>query len=138
MSYAILPALSLALCSFGALFLQLKKSAQECEKELYVLALKAKGLSRKKIVALHIFRNAVIPYWVALGAQFAGLVSGSVMAESIFDYPGLGLLLYEALSSRDYYLAQASLVIIYGLYYLIFSLVDLGNRLIDPRLRVSR
>ena len=102
----------------------------------YVKFAIAKGVSFKKVVFKHALRNAINPIITLLGFEFAGLLSGAALTEYVFQYPGLGKLILEAVMQSDINLVMASLVI--GSFMLILGnlIADILLKLTDPRVRV--
>jgi peptide/nickel transport system permease protein len=101
----------------------------------YVEAAQARGISRGKVMRNHAFRNALVPVITVLGLQVALTLSGAVLTESIFNWPGLGTELLDYLNGRDYAAVQG-LVTFFALIVVVVSVVvDIINALIDPRVR---
>jgi peptide/nickel transport system permease protein len=101
----------------------------------YVRTARAKGLSSFKVVAKHAFRTALIPVIAILGLQFGTLLAGAVVTEKIFSWPGLGSLLLEAISRRDYALVQGCVLLISGTYVIVNLFTDVVYVFVDPRVR---
>jgi len=131
----ILPAFALSLFTTGQLARFTRSAVMEVMNEDYVTTARSKGLKKKRIYSKYILKNSAIPLISIIGVQFSYLLSGSIYIETIFSWPGLGNLLAEAVSTRDFFLVQAtafftSLVVI-GLQFL----TDLIYALVDPRIR---
>jgi ABC-type dipeptide/oligopeptide/nickel transport system permease component len=131
----ILPAFALSLFTTGQLARFTRSAVMEVMNEDYVTTARSKGLKKKRIYSKYILKNSAIPLISIIGVQFSYLLSGSIYIETIFSWPGLGNLLAEAVSTRDFFLVQAtafftSLVVI-GLHLL----TDLVYVLVDPRIR---
>jgi peptide/nickel transport system permease protein len=90
-----------------------------------------------RIRGAHILRNATIPIVTLTGIQFGYLLGGTVIVEQIFALPGMGRLLFTAISSRDYPVVQATVLIIAALFVVVNLLVDLLYRVLDPRTRTA-
>jgi peptide/nickel transport system permease protein len=101
----------------------------------YVRTAAAKGLPRRRVVSEHVMRNALIPVVTMLGIQFGGLLGGTVIVEAIFDVPGLGRLLVTAISSRDYSVVQATILLAATSFLIVNLLTDVAYGLLDPRIR---
>ena len=131
----ILPAMSLAL-PLGAVLLKMSRAAllEVMEKD-YIRTAKAKGLSSLKVHLKHGFKNALVPIVTVVGLQSGALLTGTVIVESIFDWPGLGLLLLEAIQRRDYPLVQGAVLLISVIYVLVNLAVDLIYIYIHPKMR---
>ena len=103
----------------------------------YVRTALSKGLSKTRVLLVHVFRNAGIPIVTILGLQFGVLLSGAIITEKIFDWPGLGSLMIEAIQGRDYPVIQA-LVLLFSTTYLIVNLLtDITYAIIDPRIKLK-
>ena len=103
--------------------------------EDYIQTAIAKGLSEKEVLYRHAVRNATIPVVTNIGMSFGGIVGGAVLIETVFSYPGTGLLLYNALIGHDYPLIQAGFIIIAGLTLLGLVVAEILYGFLDPRIR---
>ena len=103
--------------------------------ELYVLAARARGASRVRAVMRHAFRNSLIPIVTVLGLQFGAVLTGAVITETIFSWPGVGRLLIQSISFRDYPLVQGCILLIAVTYVAVNLLTDLVYGFLDPRIR---
>lgn len=131
--HLVLPVGALALL-YLALYLRLMRSGMvEVWRQDFVLAARAKGLSRRRIVWRHVARNALLPLITMLGLQSATMLGGSVVIESVFSIPGLGRLAQEAVSGRDTPLLMGIIVISAVLVILTNLIVDLAYAALDPR-----
>lgn len=101
----------------------------------YIRTARAKGQTEGKIMWLHIFRNALIPFVTALGVQVGILMGGSIVTETIFSWPGLGQLMITAINNRDYPVVQAGVLMTAFIIMSINLIVDLLYAVIDPRIR---
>jgi peptide/nickel transport system permease protein len=101
----------------------------------YVEAAEARGISTGKVTWRHAFRNALVPVITVVGLQFALLLSGAVLTESTFNWPGLGQKLVEYINNRDYGAVQGIITVFALVVVIISLLVDIVNALIDPRVR---
>ena len=134
LKYFILPALSLAL-PLGAVLLKMSRAALlEVMKKDYIRTAKAKGLSHFGVGLRHGLKNALVPIVTVLGLQSGALLTGTVIVESIFDWPGLGLLLLESIQKRDYPLVQGAVLFISSIYVLVNLAVDLIYIWIHPKM----
>ena len=137
MSYLVLPSVSLGL-SYVATLLRFTKSAMIDVINLdYIKTARSKGLSEAAVNFRHGFRNALIPIMVILVMRLPMLISGSVVIESVFNYPGMGSLLLEALSGADMPVVLFTTMFIALIILLSSFLVDLFTALLDPRVRLS-
>jgi peptide/nickel transport system permease protein len=136
--YLIMPAITLGLAQ-GALLARMTRSMMlETLNEDYVRTARAKGLAERGVVLRHALRNAFIPLITVIGLSFAVLMSGAVITEQVFNIPGVGRLLIQAISRRDYPVVQGVVLIVAGMYVLINLFVDIIYGYLDPRLRQSR
>ena len=101
----------------------------------YVRTARAKGLTERSVVLRHALRNACIPLLTVIGLTFAVLMGGAVVTEQIFNIPGIGRLLIQAIGRRDFPLVQGAVLVIAAVYVLINLLVDLLYAVVDPRIR---
>jgi ABC-type dipeptide/oligopeptide/nickel transport system permease component len=104
-------------------------------RELYVVAARARGLSRARAILRHAFRNSLIPVVTIIGLQFGAVLTGTIITETIFAWPGVGRLLIQAITFRDYPLVQGCILFISFTYVLMNLLTDLSYGLLDPRIR---
>ncbi|HKI59145.1 MAG TPA: ABC transporter permease [Trueperaceae bacterium] len=131
----VLPALTLAASSLGTIARFSRSSLLEVLGEDYVRTARAKGLHRTRVIGRHALRNALIPVLTITGLQFGFLLSGAVIVETVFNYPGLGWLLIQSIDARDYPVIQG-LMLVFALEFLLINLaVDLLYAAIDPRIR---
>jgi peptide/nickel transport system permease protein len=136
--YMILPAITLGVFQ-AALLARLTRSMMlETLSEDYVRTARAKGLAEMQVVAAHAFRNALIPLLTVIGLIFAALMGGAVITEQVYNVPGVGRLLIQAVGRRDYPLVQGVVMVVAGLYVMINLVVDLLYGYLDPRIRMSR
>lgn len=130
----ILPALTLGLYVSGIFARFLRGSLITELNADYVRTARSKGLTEGAIVARHVMRNAMLPFVTIVGIMLAGFIGGAVVTEAVFTYPGLGRLVIQAISNRDYPLIQGSILVILAIYILINLLVDVLYVYIDPRI----
>ena len=137
LKHLLLPATALGV-RLAAITTHLTRSAMldEIRKE-YVDTARAIGLPERRVIYKYTLRNALIPTVTVAGLQFARLLGGTVVIETIFSWPGIGLTLYEAIMSRDYPTAQASVLILAAAFVLVNLLVDLTYRRLNPRIRLG-
>jgi peptide/nickel transport system permease protein len=133
--YLIMPAFTLALFSLASVLRLTRSAMLETASAEYVKFLRSKGLPERKIVWKHALRNALVPVMAVLGLQLIHLVGGAVIIEIVFNWPGVGRLLIEALLNSDFPLIQAGVTMIAVSVVLTNLLVDLSFGLIDPRIR---
>jgi len=104
-------------------------------RELYVLAARARGVSSGRAVISHALRNSLIPVVTIIGLQLGAVLTGTIITETIFAWPGVGRLLIQAISFRDYPLVQGCILFIATTYVTMNLVVDLVYGWIDPRIR---
>lgn len=131
----ILPAITLGTALAAALTRMVRASMSEELTQDYIRTARSKGLSQFRVVAVHAFRNSLIPVVSIAGLQFGTLLAGAVVTEKIFSIRGLGFVMVEAISKRDYPVVQGTILIIAVTYIVINLLTDLVYALIDPRVR---
>ena len=133
--HLVLPSLVLFTISLSGLQRQMRANMLEVLDSDYVKFARAKGLSESKVIFKHALRNAINPMITLLGFEFAGLLSGAALTEYVFQYPGLGRLILEAVMKSDINLVMASLMM--GTIMLIFGnlLADILLMITDPRVR---
>ena len=131
----VLPALTLGAALAAILARMTRVSLVEELRELYVLAARARGLSRTRAVVAHAFRNSLIPVVTIVGLQFGAVLTGTIITETIFAWPGVGRLLIQAITFRDYPLVQGCILLISITYVAMNLLVDLAYAWLDPRIR---
>jgi len=101
----------------------------------YIRLARAKGLDEKRVIYVHALRNTLIPIVTILGLSLPGLISAGVIFETIFSYPGLGRLMYEAAISRDFFLIMASVTFSAFLVLIGNLIADISYAYVDPRIR---
>lgn len=134
--HLVLPALSLAL-PLGAILMRMTRASMlDVLHEDYVRVAKAKGCSTFKVFFVHALRNALIPIITIVGLQFGTVLTGTVITETIFDWPGLGTLLFDAIQRRDYPLVQGCVLVVALIYIFVNFLTDIAYVIAHPKMRV--
>lgn len=137
LQHLLMPAVTLG-TSLAAIVTRIARSSVlEVMRQDYVTTARAKGLSEKVVVWRHILRNAMITVVTILGLQLGALLSGSVITETVFSFPGIGDLLIQSISARDYKLTQVLILFFAVMYFVVNLLVDLLYALIDPRIKLK-
>ncbi|WP_408011241.1 ABC transporter permease [Pseudalkalibacillus sp. A8] len=136
-SHLILPAITLGTGIAAEMTRLIRSSMLEILNQDYIRTAKSKGVSDSKVVYIHAFRNSLIPVVTIMGLQISSLVSGALITESVFSWPGLGLLLVQAVNGRDMAIVQAAVFVIAVLVIVINLVTDLVYRLLDPRINYS-
>ncbi|HEY8477139.1 MAG TPA: ABC transporter permease [Chloroflexota bacterium] len=135
--YIVLPTLALAFRPLGRIS-QLTRSTMLDElSKAYVHTARAKGLAERTVVFYHVLKNAAIPIVTLTADEAAALLNGAVVIETVFGWPGVGVLLVQAIEHRDFPLVQASVFVIAGMVILLNLLVDFVYTLLDPRVRYA-
>jgi len=134
-AHLVLPAITLGAPLAALLARITRASVIEELRELYVLAARARGVSRSRSILTHAFRNSLIPIVTVLGLQFGSLLTGAVITETIFAWPGVGRLLIQSINFRDYPLVQGCILLIAISYVTMNLLVDVLYGFLDPRIR---
>jgi peptide/nickel transport system permease protein len=129
-----MPALTLGVYVSGIFARFLRASLLSELKADYVRTARSKGLTERDVVAKHVMRNALLPFVTIVGLMMANFIGGTVVTEAVFTYPGLGRLLIQAISTRDYPLIQGCILFILCVYVLMNVLVDVLYAYIDPRI----
>ena len=137
LEHLILPALTLGTSLASILARITRSSVVETLQAEYIRTARSKGISELRILLRHALRNAFIPIVTVIGLQIGVLLSGAIITESIFDWPGLGNLLISAINSRNYPLVQGCVLFIAGSYVMVNLLIDLLYAYLDPRIRLS-
>ncbi len=137
LSHLVLPAVTLGAALAAILARMTRASVLEELRELYVLSARARGLSGARAVVHHAFRNSLIPIVTIIGLQFGAVLTGTIITETIFAWPGIGRLLIQAINFRDYPLVQGCILFISVTYVAMNLLTDLTYGFLDPRIRVE-
>ncbi len=135
LTHLAMPAVTLGLLVTGVFLRLTRVNTMQALQGDYIEAARARGIPEGKVVYRHAFRNALVPVATVMGLQAALLLSGSVLTESTFDWPGLGSTLIDYLNNRDYAAVQG-IITVYALFVVLVSvIIDFVNALIDPRIR---
>jgi peptide/nickel transport system permease protein len=138
LSHLVLPAVTLGTGMTAIVTRLVRMSLLEVLDEPYVEAARSKGLSERIVVYKHAMRNALIPVVTVVGLQLGFLLSGAVVVEIVFQRPGLGVLLVDAVFARDYPVIQGAVLVVAALFVLTNALVDLTYQYLDPRIQLGR
>lgn len=131
----ILPAVALALPQAAILARVTRSAMLEVLGEDYIRTARAKGMPRRKVLWRHALRNAMIPVLTILGLQFAFLLASTIIIENVFYIPGLGRLVFQAITQRDLIVVEGVIMLLVASVVLVNILVDIAYALVDPRLR---
>ncbi len=133
----VLPALTLGTGLAAVLSRMVRSSMLEVLGEDYMRSAKARGLAPRRVILRHGLRNALLPVITLLGLQLGALLAGAVITETVFSWPGVGLLTIESIQSRDYPVLQACVLLISTAYVLVNLLTDIVYAWVDPRIRLG-
>ena len=132
----ILPAVSLAVVQAAILARFTRSAVLDVQREDFVRTARAKGLSQRAVLWKHVLRNAFVPVLTVMGLQFATLVTDTIVVEQVFSLPGLGRLIFQAISNRDVVLVQNIVMLLAAVVIAINFVVDVLYAVIDPRLKL--
>jgi peptide/nickel transport system permease protein len=131
----ILPAITIGIRPAGSLARMTRSSMLEIIKQDYIRTAKAKGLSEKIVIFKHALKNSLIPVVTVIGLEFASLLSGAVLIETVFAWPGIGRLSIQALKDLDYPLVQGTVLFVAILFVTANLIVDISYAFLDPRIK---
>lgn len=135
--YYVLPCTCILLSSFSGLSRSMRTSMLEVIRSDYVMSAKAQGYSTRKVWYRHALPNALIPIATQLGGQFAGALGGTMILETIFSIPGMGLYIQSAIGSRDIPVITSTVVFLAIWFCLVMLLVDILYAVLDPRIKAQ-
>jgi peptide/nickel transport system permease protein len=135
--YTVLPVVVLSIAYIGRWLRYMRASMLEVIKQDYIRTARAKGLSERRVILVHAFRNALIPVVTVLALSVPVLFGGALITETVFSWPGMGSLIFEAIIGSDYYVAIIGFLISAILVMVANLLADLLYAVIDPRVRVG-
>jgi peptide/nickel transport system permease protein len=137
LQFVLLPALALAFRPLGRISQVVRSAMLDQLTQPYVTTARAKGLREQAVVYVHTLKNAAIPIATLVGDEAASLLNGAVVIETVFGWPGVGLLLIDAIQRRDLPLIEACVFVIAVMIVLVNLLIDLAYTFIDPRVRYA-
>jgi len=137
LGHLVLPAITLGAPLAAVLARMTRASLIDELRELYITAARARGLPPGRVVMKHAFRNSLIPIVTVLGLQVGGVLTGAVITETIFAWPGVGRLLIQSIGFRDYPVVQGCVLFIAMTYVSVNLLTDVAYAYLDPRIRVG-
>lgn len=137
LSHLVLPAVTLAFFSCGYLVRVSRTSLLEESSQEYARAARARGLSADGTLMRHVMANALLPVITLVGMQFGALLGGAIVTETVFNWPGLGRLIYDAINGRDLPVIEGAVLLMTVLVLLVNLAVDVSYALLDPRVRRS-
>lgn len=133
----ILPAITLGTALASILSRMTRNSMLDNMKEDFVRTARAKGNKERTVVLKHILRNAALPLVTVVGLQFGVLLTGAIITERIFDWPGLGSLILEGINNRDYPVVQGCVLLFSATYLVVNLLTDIAYAAVDPRIKTG-
>jgi peptide/nickel transport system permease protein len=137
MQHVLLPALNLALLKISLVIRLTRAGTREAIHQDYIKFARAKGLSNRRIIGVHLLKNILIPVITVLGLEFGNLVAFSVVTETIFAWPGMGKLLISSIQTLDRPVIVAYLILIVMMFVVINLVVDVLYSILDPRVRLA-
>ncbi|HEX7145215.1 MAG TPA: ABC transporter permease [Gaiellaceae bacterium] len=137
LTHMVLPAIALGSIPLAVIARITRAAVLDVQNEDYVRTARAKGLAPRVVDVRHIFRNAMLPIVTIIGLQVGLLLSGAVLTETVFAWPGMGTWLVDAIEQRNYPVLQAGILFVAVVFVLVNLLVDISYALINPRIRVS-
>ncbi len=138
LSYIIMPAASLALGMAATQTRMIRSSMLDVLNQDYVRYARSKGLRERVVIWGHALKNAMIPVITVIGGEVGGLLGGAVVTESIFSWPGVGRLMMNSISKRDYPMIQGITLMLCISYLLVNLLIDIVYAWVDPRIRLDK
>ncbi len=138
LQYLIMPGIALGAIQAALIARITRSSMLEVLNNSYIKSARAKGVKEKQIIYKHAFKNAFLPILTVIGQTFGGLIAGAVVAETIFNIPGIGQLTINSIERRDYPMIQGVIFFVAMAYVVINLVVDLLYGMIDPRVRLDR
>jgi peptide/nickel transport system permease protein len=135
--HLILPSVALATIPMALIARMARSSMLEVLGQDYIRTARAKGLIQRVVVMKHAFRNALLPLVTVIGLSLGGLLSGAVLTETVFNLSGVGRILYDAITARDYGIVQAFTIVIAVFFVALNLVVDISYAYLDPRIRLD-
>tara|TARA_S200000501_G_C20620864_1_gene654528 strand:+ start:76 stop:600 length:525 start_codon:yes stop_codon:yes gene_type:complete len=137
LAHLFLPALNLALFKISLVIRLARAGTREIIHQDFIKFARAKGLSTRRVVLVHLMKNIMIPVVTVLGLEFGGLIAFSVVTETVFAWPGMGKLIIDSIQSLDRPIIVAYLMIIVLVFVIINLVVDVLYSILDPRVRLQ-
>ena len=135
--HLILPAIALGSIPLALISRITRAAVLDVQNEDYVRTARAKGLPPRTVDSRHVFRNAMLPISTVIGLQVGLLLSGAILTETVFAFPGIGTWIYEAIRNRDYPVLQGGIVFVAVIVVFVNLVVDLSYGLLNPRIRLA-
>ena len=135
--HMILPAFALGTIPMALIARMARSAMLDVLGQDYIRTARAKGLTRNVVIMKHAFRNALLPLVTIVGLSLGGLLGGAVLTETVFNLSGVGRILYDAITARDYGIVQAFTVVIAVFFVILNLIVDISYAYLDPRIRLE-
>ena len=135
LKHLVLPAIALGTIPLAIIVRMTRSSMLEVLGQDYVRTARSKGLEERRVVNKHALRNALLPVVTVIGLSFGTLLSGAILTETVFSWPGIGRWVFDAISARDYPIIQGGVIFIATIFVIVNLLVDLAYGFIDPRIQ---
>ncbi|MBL4827116.1 MAG: ABC transporter permease [Spongiibacteraceae bacterium] len=135
--YFVLPVLTLGLFTTSAVTRLIRNTMLDVLASDYIKLARLKGLPERTVIWKHALRNSLIPMLTFMGTFFATMITGAVVVETVFSWPGIGRLAFDAILNRDFPLIQAVVLMMAALFIVINLLVDISYAVVDPKIRLS-
>ncbi len=136
--HLILPTLTLMIYPLAFIIRLTRSSVLEVQSETYIRTAQAKGLRPRRVTSVHLLRNAMIPVVTIIGLQVAAIISGSAIVETVFAWPGIGLLAVDSIGARDFPVIQTIVLLSAAAFGIVNMLVDIFYLFLDPRIQTAR
>src|SRR4051812_42185821 len=136
-NHVFLPAVTLGAFAMASIARLTRSAVLEVMRQDYIRTARAKGLDEMSVMLRHNFKNAAIPIITIMGLQFGTLLGGAVVTETVFSWPGIGLLAIKSISSRDYPIVQSAVLLVAMAFVVVNFMVDLAYGWLDPRIRYA-
>jgi peptide/nickel transport system permease protein len=138
LAHYVLPSITMGTALSAALSRMTRTAVLDNLNEQYVTTAFSKGLSSFRVMVSHVLKNSAIPVVTIIGLQFGALLTGAIITEKVFDWPGLGLLMLDAIEKRDYPVVQGLVLIFSATYLLVNLFTDVSYAVLDPRVRLEK
>lgn len=135
--HLVLPGIALATIPLAIIVRMTRSSMLDVLGQDYIRTARAKGLERKRVVNKHALRNAMLPVITVIGLSFGQLLSGAILTETVFAWPGVGRFVYDAIGTRDYPIIQGGVLFVAVIFVVVNMLVDVSYAFIDPRIQYA-
>lgn len=135
--HLIMPAIALGTIPLAIVVRMTRSAMLDVLGQDYVRTARSKGMDERRVVRKHALRNALLPVITVIGLSFGALLSGAILTETVFSWPGIGRWVYDAIASRDYPIIQGGVIFVATMFVLVNLLVDFSYAFIDPRIQYS-